>query len=417
MLEQLEKTKLIEIASEQAFNAILITDANFADSGPFIEYCNPAFCRMTGYHHEELLGASLRILQGPKTDPEVIHSLRQALTQRTYWEGRTINYRKNGEVYIVNWNISPVTNERGELTHFVSVQQDVTVREQLTTERDVLIQALNQALDPVLVTDRDAAIIFVNQAFEQLTGFAANEVLGKTPQLLSSGEQSATFYADMWQALDNNQPFQARFVNQRKNGSRYHAEQSIAPVLDSAGNCTHFISTSWKVDNLVAREKILHAMANEDKLTGLLNRRAGDERLQQALQAFADGKQALCVIFCDIDHFKLVNDRFGHLTGDRIIRQVTRIISEQLRAGDPAIRWGGEEFLLLVAAPLPAAEMLAERLRAAIEAMADVEVGPVTLSFGVAEARPDETVTQLLGRADAAMYRAKNSGRNRVCSA
>ncbi|MFO7704669.1 MAG: diguanylate cyclase [Halopseudomonas sp.] len=417
MLEQLEKTKLIEIASDQAFNAILITDANFADGGPFIEYCNPAFCRMTGYSHQELLGASLRILQGPKTDPEVIQSLRQALKQRTFWEGRTSNYRKNDEAYIVNWNISPVTNKQGELTHFVSVQQDVTLREQVTTERDVLIQALNQALDPVLVTDRDAAIIFVNQAFERLTGFAANEVLGKSPKLLSSGEQAATFYADMWRALGNNQPFQARFVNQRKDGSRYHAEQSIAPVLDSAGNCTHFISTSWKVDNLVEREKVLHAMANEDKLTGLLNRRAGDERLQHALQAFADGQQSLCVIFCDIDHFKLVNDRFGHLTGDRIIRQISQFISEQLRADDPAIRWGGEEFLLLVAAPLAAAEMLAERLRAGIEALADAEVGTVTLSFGVAEARPDEPVTQLLGRADAAMYRAKNSGRNRVCSA
>lgn len=416
MLDPANKHRLIEIASEQAFNAILITDANLADGGPFIVYCNPAFCRLTGYAKEELIGASPRLLQGEKTDPAVIASLREALQQGTFWEGRAVNYRKDGTPYIVNWNISPVFGEQGRLSHFVSVQQDVTAHEEAAREREMLIQALNQAHDPVLVTDRNSRIVFVNRAFEQLTGYQSAEVLGQTPGLLSSGEQPAAFYQKMWQRLENNQPFQSRFINQRKDGSRYYVEQSIAPVVDAEGQCTHYISTSWKVDDLVKREKHLQAMASEDKLTGLLTRRAGDEQLQQAYHQLLTDEQPLSLIICDIDHFKTVNDRFGHLSGDRIIQQFAQALSQQLRATDTAVRWGGEEFLIIARARLDESIALAERLRKAVTSIHDSEVGNVSASFGVSEVQTHDTLMDALERADNALYAAKQGGRNRVCS-
>jgi len=412
MLEGDEAPRLIDAVTEQAYNAVLITDGDLTNGGPFIVYCNPAFCRMSGYERSELLGRSPRLLQGPDTDRAVIESLRRGLEEQAFWEGSTVNYRKDGRPYVVNWSISPVFGDDGRVTHFVSMQQDITSRIQAEAERDMLIQALNQAHDPILVTDRDARIVFANAAFEALTGYRAEEVKGQTPALLGSGEQSPDFYRKMWQTLEDNRPFQARFINRRKDGSRYFVEQSIAPVLDEHGRRTHFISTSWHVDELVEREKALHAMATEDKLTGLLTRRAGDDALHGALHAHLIGGEPLSVVICDIDHFKTVNDRFGHLAGDRIIQQVAKVIHQQVRASDPAIRWGGEEFLIVVRANSAVAMGLAERLRKAVEQLRDAEVGQVTLSLGVVEMLPGESIEQLLGRADGALYRAKRSGRN-----
>ncbi|WP_445001135.1 sensor domain-containing diguanylate cyclase [Halomonas mongoliensis] len=417
MLEGAEASRLIKAVTEQAYNAVLITDGALSSGGPSIVYCNPAFCRMTGYERSELLGRSPRLLQGPDTDPAVIDSLRQALRQGRFWEGSTVNYRQDGEPYFVNWSISPIVDDCGQVSHFVSIQQDITSRVRAETERDMLIQALNQAHDPVLVTDRDARIVFANAAFEELTGYRTEEVIGQTPALLSSGEQGPDFYRTMWQTLNSKRPFQARFINRRKDGSRYYVEQSIAPVLNKGGSLTHFISTSWQVDELVEREKALVDMATRDKLTGLLTRRAGDDALLRAHQEHLGKDTPLSVIICDIDHFKQVNDRHGHLSGDRVIREVAGLIERQLRAGDPAIRWGGEEFLIMVQASSGVALGLAERLRSAVEHFHDPKVGQVTLSLGVAEILPGESIEQLLGRADGALYRAKRSGRNCTISA
>ncbi|MDR5899572.1 diguanylate cyclase [Halomonas vilamensis] len=410
--ENAEKNRLIALASEQAYNAVLITDADFDGGGPFIVHCNPAFCQMTGYTREALIGRPPKILQGPDTDMEVIASLKQALTQRTFWEGSTINYRNDGQAYVVNWNVSPVFNENNELTNFVSVQQDITSHVKAEKERETLIKALNQANDPVVITDEKEHIVFVNAAFEKLTGYHKEEVLGQTPAILNSGEQDAAFYRNLWQSLEKNQPFQARFINRRKDGSRYYVEQSIAPVQDEHGRCTHYISTSWQVDDIVEREKVLYAMASEDKLTGLLNRRAGDEALATAYRRWRDEHCPLSIIICDIDHFKHVNDTYGHLAGDRVIQHIAKALKEQVRPGDPVIRWGGEEFMVVIHAPQVTAVNLAERLRNAVSVLEDDEVGRVTLSLGVAEVMPGESVEQLLGRADGALYRAKSNGRN-----
>ncbi|WP_404376088.1 diguanylate cyclase [Vreelandella aquamarina] len=412
-----EKMKLVTLAFDQAHNAVMMTDADFNNGGPFIVYCNSAFCQMTGYEREALIGRSPSMLQGHDTDVAVINSLRQALKNRTFWEGSTINYRKSGEAYVVNWSISPVFDENNLLTHFLSIQQDITSRIEADRGRNALLKALDQANDPVLITDSRETIVFVNTAFEKLTGYCKEEVLGRTPRFLNSGEQDAKFYRDLWHALKNRLPFQARFVNRRKDGSRYYVEQSIAPVLNEQGNCTHFISTSWQVDDIVEREKVLYAMATEDKLTGLLTRRAGDEALTRAYHRYLEEHCPLSVIICDIDHFKAVNDTYGHLIGDRIIEQVAKVLREQTRPDDLVIRWGGEEFLVVINAPILTATNLAERLRKAVFSLKDEDVGRLTLSLGVAELLPEESVEQLLGRADGALYRAKRNGRNMAVTA
>ena len=118
---------VLEAAFEHLYNAMLITDADFA-GGPVIQRCNPAFCAMTGYTEEELIGQSPRILQGPDTDRKVIDQLTRKIRAGEFFEGSTFNYRKDGGSYIVEWNISPVRDADGAIVAYISIQRDITVR-------------------------------------------------------------------------------------------------------------------------------------------------------------------------------------------------------------------------------------------------------------------------------------------------
>lgn len=115
----------LEAAFEHLYNAVVVTDADF-DGGPFIARCNPAFCAMTGYSEQELIGQSPRILQGTDTDREVIDRLSRQIRAGEFFEGSTINYRKDGAPYVVQWNISPVRDADGVIVAYISIQQDIT---------------------------------------------------------------------------------------------------------------------------------------------------------------------------------------------------------------------------------------------------------------------------------------------------
>jgi diguanylate cyclase (GGDEF)-like protein len=155
-------------------------------------------------------------------------------------------------------------------------------------------------------------------------------------------------------------------------------------------------------------------MATLDELTGLGNRRGLNEHLSRALSQ-ADRQQTdLTLIAIDIDHFKKVNDTHGHITGDKVLQRVATAIQHVIRGGDSAFRQGGEELTVLAVTTYRGAAILAEKLRNAVEISHNAGGVPVTISLGVAMARLGDTSEKLAERADAALYAAKNNGRNRV---
>jgi diguanylate cyclase (GGDEF)-like protein/PAS domain S-box-containing protein len=409
--------RLFEAVVEQSYNSVLITDAMPSPHGPRIVYANPAFCRMTGYTQGELIGRSPRLLQGPDTDREVIAVLRTCIREGRPFKGATWNYRKDGVAYIVEWNVSPVRAEDGAITHFVSVQHDISSRVANERDRAMLVQALDEANASILVTDVAGRVVFANRGFTELTGYSADEVIGHTPSILRSGQHSPDFYARLWNELRAGRPFRDTFVNRRKDGTLFHAEQSIAPVRDSSGEITHFISVSKDMTDRVKVERALRDQALRDPLTGVHNRRAGESVLARAwTEATTDG-EPFSVIIADIDHFKPVNDTHGHAVGDRVLINVAEALRTCVRASDVLVRWGGEEFLVVAAGcALDRATELAERMRAAVAGCIDEDAGRVTLSLGVAEWHTGELVDELVHRADEALYRAKSGGRNRVCA-
>lgn len=405
---------LFEAAITQAWNAIVITDADVG-AGCRVQFANPAFLAMTGYSLDELHGQSLRILQGPKTDPNVIDELRLCLKEARFFEGTTTNYRKDGSSYTVRWSISPVRDDSGRVTNFVSVQQDISAYVQAEHTNRLLARALDATSDPVMLTDANARIIFANTAFAKSTGYTVDEIQGSTPALFKSGKHDETFYAAMRRSLASGRDFRATFINRRRDGTLYHAEQSISPIFDEKGCISHYVSVSKDITKRVEREQALLRAATKDKLTGLHNRHHGEKVLAEAYITARTLEHPLTLVMCDIDHFKQINDRFGHPTGDRILVELAGLLKQAVRSRDAVIRWGGEEFMIVLddCAQKDAVD-LAERIRDRVNAYEDAEVGSLSLSLGLATLAPDEAIDKLIARADSALYDAKRSGRNRL---
>ncbi|MHB8574138.1 MAG: GGDEF domain-containing protein [Dehalococcoidia bacterium] len=174
----------------------------------------------------------------------------------------------------------------------------------------------------------------------------------------------------------------------------------------------------YAIDRFHASRLRLEEFAAFDALTGLLNRRAASDRLEQGFNLARRAGGPLCIAMLDIDRFKLVNDRYGHAAGDRVLAAVATQIRTSLRGADWAARWGGEEFLVLLNADLTGSHSALERLRHAVEELSvlhDERTIRCTISAGCAEIHPGDTVEQTVARADAALYDAKHAGRNQVC--
>lgn len=406
--------KLFEAAITQAWNAIVITDADIA-VGCRVQFANPAFTAMTGYSLDELRGHSLRILQGPDTDPALIDELRICLKEARLFEGTATNYRKDGSSYTVRWSISPVRDDSGLVTNFVSVQQDISDYEQAEQTNRLLARALDATSDPVMLTDAKARIIFANAAFAKSTGYTVDEIQGSTPAMFKSGKHDEAFYAAMRRSLASGQNFRATFINRRRDGSLYHAEQSISPIFGEKGRISHYVSVSKDITKRVEREQALLRAATKDKLTGLHNRHHGEQLLAERYRTARTLQRPLTLVMCDIDHFKRINDEFGHPTGDRVLAEVADMLRQAVRSRDAVIRWGGEEFMIVLDECSQTDTVdLAKRILDRVNAHEDGEVPALTLSLGLATLAPDEAIDELIARADSALYGAKRAGRNRL---
>lgn len=412
------QSDLLQAALEQSSNAIMITNADRSGAGPVIVYCNAALCAMTGYTEVELLGKSPRMLQGPATDRKVLEHLRHCLDEGLYFEGAAVNYRKNGDTYHLEWSISPVRDAAGVIQYYVSLQRNMTAKVVIENERNLLAQALNASNDAVWITDENLVIVFVNQAMENASGYSRAELLGNTPLLLRSGLHEPEFYAELHDCLNHGKDFRGTFINRHKNGSLYYVEQSIASLRDAAGRISHHVGVSKDITAQVQRESVLREQAHRDQLTGLLNRHAGEAELQRCkLQALATG-MSFGLVLGDIDHFKRVNDSWGHGIGDRVLQTVARVLTDTVRSGDYVVRWGGEEFLVILPdVSLVSAQELAERIRCAVHARFFPEVGQCSISMGVGVWQLGESDAALLQRVDAALYVSKARGRNQVTAA
>lgn len=410
------KASVLQAAFDQSYSSIVVTDSSFDDGGPWIVYVNHAFCTMTGYDEDELIGQNPRILQGEDTDRDVIDSLKQALHAGIFWEGQAVNYRKDGTPYQVRWNISPVTDDDGEIDFFVSVQHDITTEVEAQRNRALLTGALDAATDAIAVLDAKGRIFLANRTLGRVAGRESSDLIGETLREALDLAPNDDVPAQQLQRLGPDDSVREVVEVRPSNDTIMHVELRINSVPDAIDSDeAHYIVLGSDVTDRVEVERKLRQEAERDELTGLLNRRASDAILQERLRNARETGRKAVAIMADIDRFKPVNDTYGHAAGDRVLTSVADAMQRTVRSDDAVIRWGGEEILVLVRdGGERAGRDLAERLRTAIAELHDDEVGSVTASFGVATVRPDDTADAWIERADAALYEAKEAGRNRV---
>ena len=274
----------------------------------------------------------------------------------------------------------------------------------------------------VMVTDADLdapgpIIRFVNRAFTRITGFGADEVLGRSPRILQGPETDQKVLRSMTNALRRGEIGRCKVINYSRDGKPYWTELKIVPLLGRDGRARQFVAFQSDCTDDQVRFQEMRDMAQRDALTGVASRRAFLEKVDQHLATARTSQLAFA--FLDMDHFKQVNDLHGHAAGDAVLMGFADVLGANTRRADVIGRLGGEEFgIFMPKICLPEARTLAARLRASVAAVPfATPVGAIaaTCSIGLTMSQPTDTTADLMARADLALYRAKREGRNRVC--
>jgi diguanylate cyclase (GGDEF)-like protein/PAS domain S-box-containing protein len=404
-------------ALEASANAIVITDTNAV-----VQWANPAFMILTGYRREDIVGKNPKdILRSGLQSREFYEVMWRTILAGGVWRGELVNRRKNGSLYQEAMTITPVPDEHGVVHHFIAVKEDITERKRAEDKLRQSATVFESTRDGVMITDTAPAILAVNRAFSEVTGYTEQEALGHNPSLLKSERHDAFFYQAMWASLLEAGAWQGEIWNRRKNGETYPEWLSISAVHDDQGEVTRYVGVFTDMSQLKRTEESLAHLTHFDPLTGLPNRLLFQSRLEHALDGAARYGRGMAVLLIDLDRFKEVNDSLGHPTGDQLLRAVAGRLQEQVARVDTIARIGGDEFALLLehlADPQQAAVLgrdVASTLAAPFELEHAHEV-VLGASIGIS-LFPDDggSATELMRNADTAMYRAKENGRGQFC--
>ncbi len=307
-------------------------------------------------------------------------------------------------------------------------QHDELLREQ----KDFELRLVKYSAVPTFVIDRNHRVIYWNKACERLTGVRAEEIIGTDTHykvfygerrpcladIILDGEEPtnlAQYYRTYYKSILVPKGWHAEAWFDNIGGRKRYITFEAAPIYNNRGETVAAIETLQDITDRKMLEERLEVSANYDALTCLFNRRKIDDLLESEIDRALRYRTELGIILFDIDHFKQVNDTFGHAAGDVALREVARLVSDSIRMTDLFGRWGGEEFLILLPSTGPEqTRLLAEKLRRRVAEYEIEAVGAVTVSAGATSLQADDTLESLLSRVDQALYAAKRGGRNRV---
>jgi diguanylate cyclase (GGDEF)-like protein/PAS domain S-box-containing protein len=397
------------LLASATFEGIAMTeDGRFVDA-------NEQLLHMLGYAREELLGRPVEALLLPEDRDRVLHNIlhrRESQIEHAMvcQDGRHIQVEARGQ------NL-----ERMGHTIRITALRDITARKQAEELLRIAATAF-ESQEGMMVTDADGIILRVNRSFTEITGYSAEEMIGCKPSRLQSGRHNAAFYAEMWKNLRHQGVWQGEIWNRRKNGEIYPEWLTITAVKGEAGEVTHFVGTL--IDNTLrkaAEDEIRH-LAFYDPLTSLPNRRLLQDRLRQALASSMRSGHEGALLFIDLDNFKTLNDTLGHHIGDQLLLQVAERLSGCVRESDTVARLGGDEFVVMLdnlsehmADAATQAEFVGRKIISSLnqpyllagnQHFSTPSVGAALFN------KEDDSVDDLLKRADLAMYQAKAAGRN-----
>jgi diguanylate cyclase (GGDEF)-like protein/PAS domain S-box-containing protein len=295
--------------------------------------------------------------------------------------------------------------------------EDVTERRRFEERLKLAAAAIESTDDAILVTDADDAILSVNPAFERIIGRGAADVVGKKPDILRPEGHDPAFYERIKRSVDSKGVWQGEIRNRRANGEAFPSWTTVSAIKDGTGRLTHRVSVFSDISALKKSQEELEKLVHFDTLTGLPNRTLFHDRLEHAIERSGRKGHKTALLFLDIDGFKNVNDSFGHEAGDAMLKIVAERLKRCVRADDTVCRLGGDEFAVVLSDIKDETDVIdvVRKILETAQTPFQIEggVAHVSASVGVAIHPHDgNDATELMRNADAAMYGAKEAGRD-----
>lgn len=406
-------------AVEHSPVSIIITNAK----GEF-EYTNPKFTQLTGYSFADLIGKTPRVLKSGEMPTATYENLWATISDGQEWHGELRNRKKNGELFWDYVAISPLFSAKGKITHYVSIQENITERklaeETLRHQKQLSDDIINSLPGIFYMLDKQGRFVRVNPEFLKVTGYSKTELEHSTGPDFFEGNDRSLIARKMREVFDKGDSWaEAELISKSGRKIPYYFTGHRTVIDDQP--CLIGIGTD--ITERRALEQELAHQARTDSLTGLFNRRHFLELAEQELARARRYEKHLSGMMLDLDEFKTINDMHGHQTGDKVIRKVGEICRKTLREVDIVGRFGGEEFaIILPESDAKQAAEVAERLRhdianSVIHLENGVELN-FTASIGITTlTAADSDIDNMLNLADKALYEAKRLGRNKVCVA
>ncbi len=423
-----ENLRKFQKAIESSSASIIITDK----SG-HIEYVNPKFSEITGYSFQEVLGKNPRFLKSNHNPPSEYKELWETILSGNPWQGEFLNVKKNRDFYWEKAKISPIFNSKNKITHFVAVKDDITKQKEIETflyESNKRYENLSQNIPGVLFQFMISAEGKLSIPYANM---ATNKILNISPKDLKNNPDF--FISNIHK--DDLLNFKNTFKISKETLTPFHWTGRIVIdnnikwlQIDSSPSKTNDNGLLWDgviID--VTKEKIneekikmlneeLKKLSYTDALTGVFNRRRIIEIGEEELNKAKDSNRKLSIGILDIDFFKKVNDTYGHINGDVVLKTISAKCSELLESEGYFGRFGGEEFLFIL--PNKNAQEAYEMAQKMCNLISNktIKAGEydisVTVSIGVSEANCGSDLNVAIKNADTALYKAKNNGRNRA---
>ena len=412
-------------AVEASMDGVAIYDKN----GNYL-YVNAAYARINGYKAPgDVVGKSFALVYGDSQRVWMEQNIPPSIQKTGRWHGELLARRRDGTVYIQEASVTTL-HDGGR----VCIIRDITERKQREEEVKRSERLLNSIFasihDPFCVFDDEFKIVKVNQAYAEIKGKIADELVGRTCYKVLEGRDGVCEGCVIRKTIQSGDPCAKEKQVTLSSGETHWLEIFTYPILDDNGNATQVIEYTRDVTDRKKSEKDrkqligrLEYLSKVDGLTGLLNRRALTEQLAYEIERSRRFAAPLSIILCDMDNLKGINDKHGHLAGDTAIQLVSATIRNVLRSVDIAGRYGGDEFLVIVPeTPIEGARSIAEKVREAIQKTEIRLEGNKTLemsmSMGIAAlAALPENTDGFISRVDSALYSSKHAGRNRISAA
>jgi diguanylate cyclase (GGDEF)-like protein/PAS domain S-box-containing protein len=384
---------------------------------------NKPFMRMLGYAENELTDSYCQKL----CNKEICQHFQEVLDKKTVvFECQQI--AKDGTQIPVEIHSTLITFE-GECAVLNSIR-DIRVRREKDFHLRQLLMVVENSHDGLMVTDTTGTILAVNKAFVEISGYSEDEVLGENPRILKSGLHSEHFYTTLWQELIENGFWQGEIYNRTKLGKVYPEWLVIRRINDVSGELQQYVAVFKDLSDQKAQEQKIIQLSQTDMLTGLPNQTLFRDRLQQAIIRASkkgdsrlgaqENKNLIAILYIGLDHFKKINDSFGHTVGDQVVVEVAQRLQQCIQKTDTLSRLRGDEFALMTSIKSEVAHIgaLAEKILRALHDPLHVSAGDffLTGSIGVALYPEDaDSSADLMQNANSAMHQAKEQGRDRFC--